>query len=333
MTQRVDRNETASGIFCTTPFSFQCLPFLEFELHRQLLDKLRLKGMNALFSLKTRLAIGEEAIVAISTATGYCLSWLPAPRLPRLCTKVVQLLSSSCAGSGLVKLQNRIHEHVSRNKKAYNVEHPHGAEKETSAESEPTTTTKMAELDLGGKDTFVIEVSDESEAEDLVSLLLDEPPDSCFTLNTLNCGCVSAAPLVKNSPNVQLSHCPQHEDIMFTRIWCGPLTGPFIGDACGNASVSNSNSALSSSTGSGATYSGSGGSAGGGGAGGGSGVVSSSAGAKSLSAAAAHQFSGLLHDVVRSTCFMFRANTPCRLAALDFRLSLPDENQLQVLSR
>ena len=33
------------------------LPFLEYELHRQLINKLRIKGMNAIFGLKVRFLV------------------------------------------------------------------------------------------------------------------------------------------------------------------------------------------------------------------------------------------------------------------------------------
>ena len=36
------------------------LPFLEFDLHRLLLYKLRLMGMNSVFALEVRVDVGEE---------------------------------------------------------------------------------------------------------------------------------------------------------------------------------------------------------------------------------------------------------------------------------
>lgn len=41
----------------------EAIPFLEYELHRQLMYKLKLLGMNAAFGLKLSLAIGEGLIV------------------------------------------------------------------------------------------------------------------------------------------------------------------------------------------------------------------------------------------------------------------------------
>merc|ERR1711976_1136108 len=40
------------------------LPFIEYELHRQLLNKLKVKGMNAIFGLKMTLALSDRVMVA-----------------------------------------------------------------------------------------------------------------------------------------------------------------------------------------------------------------------------------------------------------------------------
>jgi hypothetical protein len=44
----------------------QALPFLEYELHRQLMLKLRVAGMNAVFSLKSQLQIGTSLMVSLA---------------------------------------------------------------------------------------------------------------------------------------------------------------------------------------------------------------------------------------------------------------------------
>lgn len=56
------------------------LPFLEHNLHRQLILKLECIGMNAVFGLRTQLSIGERLIVATATGTAVCLAALPIPR-------------------------------------------------------------------------------------------------------------------------------------------------------------------------------------------------------------------------------------------------------------
>ncbi|KAF9413556.1 hypothetical protein HW555_008258 [Spodoptera exigua] len=60
------------------------LPFLEYELHKLLLAKLRMQGANAIFSLQTQIAIGERCVMALATGTACRLAALPPPTPPRI---------------------------------------------------------------------------------------------------------------------------------------------------------------------------------------------------------------------------------------------------------
>lgn len=42
----------------------ELLPFLEYDIHRQLLSKLRIMGMNAVFGLKWNLHLSERLVIA-----------------------------------------------------------------------------------------------------------------------------------------------------------------------------------------------------------------------------------------------------------------------------
>lgn len=55
------------------------LPFVEYDLHRQLLYRLRLVGANAVWSLNYRLVLHSGHVVAIASGTAVCLSALPPP--------------------------------------------------------------------------------------------------------------------------------------------------------------------------------------------------------------------------------------------------------------
>ena len=46
---------------------------MEYELHRQLFTKIKLKGMNSLFGLQLQITIGEEFIVVIGVSEGRSL--------------------------------------------------------------------------------------------------------------------------------------------------------------------------------------------------------------------------------------------------------------------
>ena len=49
------------------------LPFVEYELHRQLIRKLRLRGCNCLFSLRTSVAVGEGYVIGTAQGTAVCV--------------------------------------------------------------------------------------------------------------------------------------------------------------------------------------------------------------------------------------------------------------------
>ena len=60
----------------------EALPFLEYELQRQLMLKLKVLGMNAAFCFESSVEIGATMMVGTATATAVYLEPLPPP--PRL---------------------------------------------------------------------------------------------------------------------------------------------------------------------------------------------------------------------------------------------------------
>lgn len=90
------------------------LPFLEYDLQRLLVNKLKAKGMNAIFSLKITVAIGEKMMALIGTGTGVYLPALPAPAIP----KIVQ--GNSWTNMEKINELNRsLKETVNRNREIY----------------------------------------------------------------------------------------------------------------------------------------------------------------------------------------------------------------------
>ncbi|GMH90035.1 hypothetical protein TrST_g2197 [Triparma strigata] len=59
----------------------EALPFLEYELMRQLMLKLKVLGRNAAFSLKSEVDVGSRLIVATATATALYCEAMPPPRV------------------------------------------------------------------------------------------------------------------------------------------------------------------------------------------------------------------------------------------------------------
>lgn len=47
------------------------LPFMEYELHTQLMNKLKLRGMNALFGLRVQISVGENMLVGLAVSRSW----------------------------------------------------------------------------------------------------------------------------------------------------------------------------------------------------------------------------------------------------------------------
>lgn len=57
----------------------EVLPFVEYDLQRQLMFKLKILGMNAAFGISNSIQIGKNVVVAVSTCTAVYLEALPPP--------------------------------------------------------------------------------------------------------------------------------------------------------------------------------------------------------------------------------------------------------------
>lgn len=151
------------------------LPFLEIELHKLLINKLKMKGMNAIFGLKTSVAVGERMMALVATGTAVYLPALSQPALPKI------VAGNSWADSDkLVELQKSIQETVDRNReycqlKPLNefINNKSLAQPDDSDDSEE----EMVDLDLtyGNKETCVLEVDDIHDLE-IISLLMEPCP-------------------------------------------------------------------------------------------------------------------------------------------------------------
>lgn len=171
------------------------LPFLEYELHQQLLNKLKVKGMNALFGLHLQISVGESLIVGTASSTAVFLAALPVPPV----LKVTGRRLSTEEDKRLTEIQKQILETTNKNRASFrltdavHLQHvpkttpppspSHDASAITTGEGQDEA--PKAELDLctGPKDAYVVEVDDKKD-EDVVAVLLDEPaPDGFYSCN------------------------------------------------------------------------------------------------------------------------------------------------------
>ncbi|XP_072241840.1 C2 domain-containing protein 5 isoform X1 [Leuresthes tenuis] len=187
------------------------LPFMEYELHTQLMNKLKLRSMNALFGLRIQISVGENMLLGLASATGVYLTALPAPGGIQIAGKTPGDPSNE---QHILTIQKRINDAIAKNKELYQINPPKlfaldpevfcGTNMELTEEgvgspipeprqrsrlfrSHSESSDELSELDLshGKKDAFVLEIDDTDAVEDIHSLLTDaNPPIGFYSCNT-----------------------------------------------------------------------------------------------------------------------------------------------------
>ncbi|XP_070126168.1 C2 domain-containing protein 5 isoform X34 [Equus przewalskii] len=166
------------------------LPFMEYEVHTQLMNKLKLKGMNALFGLRIQITVGENMLMGLASATGVYLAALPTPGGIQIAGKTP---NDGSYEQHISHMQKKINDTIAKNKELYEINPPISEEIIGSPIPEPRQRSRLlrsqsessdevTELDLshGKKDAFVLEIDDTDAMEDVHSLLTDVPPPSGF---------------------------------------------------------------------------------------------------------------------------------------------------------
>ncbi len=182
------------------------LPFIEYELHRQLLNKLKVKGMNALFGLKMSLSISDRVMVATASGTGVHLSGLAAPTPPRL-------VHHREDKEYLHRMQRRLEEKISENMTYHGInDESRRRSMSFDDEVEDLEYDGDAGVDndvvFGNKETCVLEIDDSEDAEILDSILDRFPPPGVQVFSTEELVGISSGHFVRTSQ-------------MFTQVWRG----------------------------------------------------------------------------------------------------------------
>ncbi|XP_028603229.1 C2 domain-containing protein 5 isoform X3 [Podarcis muralis] len=166
------------------------LPFMEYEVHTQLMNKLKLKGMNALFGLRIQITVGETMLMGLASATGVYLTALPSPGGIQIAGKTP---NDATYEQHISHMQKKINDAIAKNKELYEINPPEAPEEIIGSpipeprrtrvlRSQSESSDEITELDLshGKKDAFVLEIDDTDAMEDVHSLLTDVPPPSGF---------------------------------------------------------------------------------------------------------------------------------------------------------
>nr|XP_044995402.1 C2 domain-containing protein 5 isoform X14 [Jaculus jaculus] len=167
------------------------LPFMEYEVHTQLMTKLKLRGMNAVFGLRTQVSVGETMVMGLASATGVYLAALPMPGGIQIAGKTP---NDGSYEQHISHIQKKINDMIAKNKELYEINPvevpeeiigspiPEPRQRSRLLRSQSESSDEVAELDLshGKKDAFVLEIDDTDAMEDVHSLLTDVPPPSGF---------------------------------------------------------------------------------------------------------------------------------------------------------
>ncbi|XP_058607423.1 C2 domain-containing protein 5 isoform X6 [Onychostoma macrolepis] len=172
------------------------LPFLEYELHTQLMNKLKLRGMNALFGLRIQISVGETMLLGLASATGVYLTALPSPGGIQVAGKTPSDITYE---QHISNMQKKINDTISKNKELHEINPPEVVEEIIGSpipeprqrsrlfRSHSESSDEVSELDLshGKKDAFVLEIDDTDAVEDIHALLTDSPtPAGFYSCNT-----------------------------------------------------------------------------------------------------------------------------------------------------
>ncbi|MBZ3872278.1 C2 domain-containing protein 5, partial [Sciurus carolinensis] len=145
------------------------LPFMEYEVHTQLMNKLKLKGMNALFGLRIQITVGENMLMGLASATGVYLAALPTPGGIQIAGKTP---NDGSYEQHISHMQKKINDTIAKNKELYEINPPEIAEEIIGSpipeprqrsrllRSQSESSDEVMELDLshGKKDAFVLEM-------------------------------------------------------------------------------------------------------------------------------------------------------------------------------
>ncbi|KAI1310514.1 hypothetical protein EDD11_003719 [Mortierella claussenii] len=159
------------------------IPFVEYDLHRQLMYKLKIHGLNAVFGLRFQLTVGDSLIVAVASGTAMYLSALPTPPALRI-SRNLDVIDEE--DKKLLEMQRKIMDLSESNRQ--NLEAAKARELENGDASLPQEGAQIAQPDEDSsgsssdsedeaeKDNYqtnvVIQIDDDAD-EDLMAVLLD----------------------------------------------------------------------------------------------------------------------------------------------------------------
>ncbi|XP_063933676.1 C2 domain-containing protein 5-like isoform X3 [Zophobas morio] len=153
----------------------EVLPFIEYELHRQLLNKLKLHAMNAIFGLSVQISISESVISALAVGTAVFIKSLPL--LPPIkISRSLQVLDEE--DQKLVSIQKKIIEKSGEQRRARMESVAWNSDSDDADSKTDSSDENISEniaLELAKRRSLALEIDDE-EDEDNLAILMEPPP-------------------------------------------------------------------------------------------------------------------------------------------------------------
>lgn len=152
------------------------LPFIEQDLHKQFLYKMRVHGLNSAFNFQYTIKLGLNYIVATAVATCTLLHALPAPQILEF---IRTLEVKDEEDKEMVKTQEKI-EKMSEFYRDVNenLDKPDTPEISKSLENEKDLLSPREE-----QKSFVVEIDDNTDEDHMAALLDPLPPEGIFFSN------------------------------------------------------------------------------------------------------------------------------------------------------
>ena len=156
---------------------FILLNLIEYELHRLLINKLKVKGMNGIFRLNVQVSIGDKIMSLIATGTAVFLSALHPPIVP----KIVAGNAFNESSEKLAELQKTIQNTVEKNRETYHLTNPpvnndinHDIQKlnKNFSDTEDSDNEEKLDYAIGNKQTCILEIDDIQDLE-LFNMLME----------------------------------------------------------------------------------------------------------------------------------------------------------------
>jgi uncharacterized protein YbjQ (UPF0145 family) len=162
------------------------IPFVEYDLHRQLMYKLKIHGLNAIFGLRFQLTVGDSLIVAVACGTAMYLSALPTPPALRI-SRNLDVIDEE--DKKLLEMQRKIMDLSEANRQNLEAAKLRESEDGESAplppvpdgnnsaqqddDSSGSSSESEDEAEKGNYQTNVVIQIDDDADEDLMAVLLD----------------------------------------------------------------------------------------------------------------------------------------------------------------